>query len=418
MATDSEISLSAGTAKADITPDPAMINWVDKKPYHGVLDPISARTLILGDGTTAAVFICWDLIDAADDAVAQVRRAVREATGIPEAHILVAASHTHSAPRSPFTASGASPGYAERMKPIAEDPVYREWAGRIPAVCADIARNAQESMQPVTLAIGRANAGEWLFNRRPLDPHGNVVTTFTPKDPYSLPEGLRFRPLDPTLTVLNLQDAQGRTAATLFSVPCHAVSIYPHHQGVSADWPGPACDHIAAELGGAALFLQGCAGDIVPARRGEEARAQMARFFADRALAAAAQRHPLPAEPLQVASERVALPLTRQARADVKADTRAAEIQVIACGPLAIVALPGEPLNGLARDIQARSSFPHTLVAGYANGRGMGYVGLPGEKALGGYEARAGRGTEECGLFMVETAIRLLEELHADQAET
>jgi hypothetical protein len=141
----------------------------------------------------------------------------------------------------------------------------------------------------------------------------------------------------------------------------------------------------------------------------------MARFFADRALAAVGQRCPLPDAALGVTVGIIALPLTREARAGAGADTRPVEVQAISCGPFALVTLPGEPLNGLARAIQDRSPFPHTLVVGYANGRGIGYVGLVGEKARGGYEAGAGRGTEECGLFLIEAAVRLLGELYADQ---
>ena len=80
------------------------------------------------------------------------------------------------------------------------------------------------------------------------------------------------------------------------------------------------------------------------------------------------------------------------------------------CGPFGLAVIPGEPLNGLAREIQARSPLPHTLVIGYANGRGVSYVGLPGEKARGGYEAGAGQGTEEAGDFIVQTTLRLLSE--------
>lgn len=292
-----------------------------------------------------------------------------------------------------------------------EDPVFCDWSGRLPAICGKVAKAAQDRVQPVQLAIGRADAGEWLFNRRPLDAEGNAVTTFSPEDPKCLPNGLRFRLFDYTLTILTLQAPDGGTVASLFSVPCHAVSVYPHHQGISADWPGPACDHIAGELGGEALFLQGCAGDIVPPRRGLDARDEMARFFADRAVAAARQAGPIPSAPLQVTSFALSLPLTVKAREKEGRATREAEVQVIACGPLALVALPGEPLNGLAREIQRRSPLPHTLVVGYANGRGVGYVGLPGEKARGGYESRAGSGTDECGSFLIETAVRLIKEI-------
>lgn len=403
-------TLSAGAADTDITPDPAMTNWVDGRPYDGVLDSLSLRGLVLSDGTTECALICWDLIDATEECVRDVRQAVRAATDIPESHILVAASHTHSSPRSPYVASTFPGRKSERLRGILDDPVFKTWSSRLSGQCADVLKRAQDCRQPVTLNIGRANASEWLFNRRPLDSDGNVVTMFRPDDPNTLPDGLRFGPLDPTLTVLTLQSAHGTRVATLYSVPCHPVSIYPFHRGVSADWPGPANERISSVLGGETFFLQGCAGDIVPAARGEEARTEMAGFFAKRAIAAAENAHQLPSSPLKIATAVVGLPLVAKARGDAGADIRPVELQVVACGPFGLVVLPGEPLNGLARQIQARSPLPHTLVIGYANGRGVSYVGLPGEKARGGYEAGAGQGTEEAGDFLVQTALRLLSE--------
>ena len=403
-----EITLAAGAARTDITPDPAMTNWVDGRPYDGVLDPLTLRGLVLSDGNTEFALICWDLIDATEECVADVRRAVHGATGIPETHILVAASHTHSSPRSPFAASTFPGRRSERLRAILDDPVFQAWSRRLPEQCTDVLKRAQDRRQPVTLNIGRANVSEWLFNRRPLDPDGNVVTMFKPEDPHTLPDGLRFGSLDPTLTVLTLQNADNSNVATVYSAPCHPVSIYPYHRGVSADWPGPANERISKALGGESFFLQGCAGDIVPAARGEEARTEMARFFAERAISAARRSQRLPSSPLKVTTEVVGLPLVPEARKVAGADIRPVELQVIVCGPLGLAVLPGEPLNGLAREIQARSPLPHTLVIGYANGRGVSYVGLPGEKARGGYEAGAGQGTEEAGDFMVQTALRLL----------
>jgi neutral ceramidase len=281
----------------------------------------------------------------------------------------------------------------------------------LPGACADVARNAQGNLVGVTPKIGRADAGEWLFNRRPIDPTGMVISTLHPVNPKCLPDGLRFGKLDPVLTTLTFRDTEGATVATLFSVPCHSVSIYPFHRGISADWPGFACEHISKDLGGETLFLQGCAGDIVPGRRGEEARAEMARYFADRTISAVKVSYPISSGPMGITSGVVGLPLTPEARKDAGSDIRPVEIQVIAIGDFALVTLPGEPLNGLAAAIQERSPFPHTLVIGYTNGRGAGYVGLPGEKARGGYEAsHVGRGTDEAGEFMIETAVRLLKE--------
>jgi hypothetical protein len=65
----------------------------------------------------------------------------------------------------------------------------------------------------------------------------------------------------------------------------------------------------------------------------------------------------------------------------------------------------------LGAAIRASSPFPQTLVMGYSNGNGAHYVGMPGEKARGGYEAGvAGAGTDECGTLMIEAAVRLLRE--------
>lgn len=118
--------------------------------------------------------------------------------------------------------------------------------------------------------------------------------------------------------------------------------------------------------------------------------------------------------PLQIGRTIVDLPLTPEGKKRLRADTVAAEIQVIVCGPLTIVGLPGEPMTELGVAIRAASPFPQTLVLGYSNGNGAHYVGMPGEKARGGYETTvAGAGTDECGTLMVEAATRLLADVLA-----
>ena len=128
-----EVALSAGAARTDITPDPAMVNWVDGSPYDGVLDPLTLRGLVLSDGATEFALICWDLIDATEECVIDVRRAVHGATGIPEPHVLVAASHTHSSPRSPFVPSTFPGRKSERLREVFWTiPSSRPGAGACP----------------------------------------------------------------------------------------------------------------------------------------------------------------------------------------------------------------------------------------------------------------------------------------------
>jgi hypothetical protein len=409
-------SLQAGIAKADITPDPKMLNWTASapQPYGSVHDPLFARALVLSDGQAKLAIIVWDLLDARDFAVARIRAAINRGTGIPEDHIIISATHNHSGPKSEMGTDRALQREERTSRYVEQGPAYREWVDGLVGTCVDLVQKAGGSLQPATLSLGRAYVGEWLFNRRPIRPDQAVVSTLLPKDPYVLGDGLRFGVVDPTLTTLSVRSRDGKNICTLFHVPMHAVAVYSAYKGLSADWPGRVVDRIQQQTGSEAMFLQGCAGDIVPARRGFEAVEAMSALIAERAIAAQKVATPLATGPIRLSRARLGLPATPAAAIDLGTTTIAAEITVVNLGPLALVTLPGEPLQEIATTIRERSPFPHTIVLGYANGRGVGYVGLPGGKAKGGYEmSEVGAGTDEAGGFLVETAVRLLREQFA-----
>jgi len=403
-----------GAGRASLTPDPQMRNWVGGAPYEGVLDPLYARAVVLSDETNEVVLLTWDLVDAGEAAVERTRKLIEAELHIPADHILVNASHTHSAPWSPLFSTNLLPNARKTQLPVEAGPVYQSWSGLLLQRSLEAARQARANRRGATAGIARANVSEWLFSRRLRRPDGLAETIFEPSDPYTLPRGLQFGSMDPTLTLLAFKDQDGQSIATLFQLPCHSVTIYPYHKGISADWPGPVCAALNEKLGGETLFLQGCAGDIVPARRGVKERDAMSAFIAARAEAAARQSYPLKTSGLQIRGARIHLPLLPGAAKEFGQPALASEVQVISFGPLSIVALPGEPLIDVALHIQRRSPFPHTLVLGYSNGYGVEYVGIPGEKARGGYEMTdEGAGTDECGAILIETAVRLLQESFA-----
>lgn len=406
------VVLRAGVAAADITPGPEMLNWTltPPRPYGEVHDRLFARALVLADGRTKVAVLSWDTLDAREYAVRKVRAAIAAGTGVPGENVIVQASHNHSGPKSEMDlAERQLPREARASQPAQEGPGYRAWADRLIATSVDLVRRAESSLQPTTLSLARAYAGEWMFNRRPIRPDQTVTTTMLPKDPYILGEGLRFGPVDPTLTVLSLRRADGGRLGALFHVPIHAVSVYGAYKGVSADWPGRVTERVQQTLGAQATFLQGCAGDIVPARRGFEAVEAMSALLAERVAAADRVAAPIAPAALQVRRTIVDAPASDAAARALGRSTLACEIMVVTCGPLALVTLPGEPLQELSTAIQQRSPFPHTLVLGYANGRGVGYVGLPGGKAKGGYEmSEVGTGSDEAGRLLVEAAAGLL----------
>lgn len=420
-------ALRVGAAKADITPEPTVLNWVTGKPYGAVLDPLFVHALVFDDGATKVALLRWDLVDVSESARDEVRAAVGAALRMPGENIFVHASHTHSAPWAPVYRAGhrgieRDTWWAIRYMPAQNEfPPFKRWMAGLIAGSVEAAQRASASAQPASLAIGRVAVPEFLHNRRPRTPAWGLAdarpapvvnSAHADWNPEVLQGGASFGPMDRTLAIVAVRGLADQPIASLFHVACHSVSIYPSNPAISADWPGAASRAISAAFGGESLFLQGTSGDINPWRRGEAAVATMAEGLAAKAKAALRHAVKLTTAPLAVGRTQVELPLTPSGKKRLGADTVSAEIQAIVCGPLAIVGLPGEPMTELGMAIRARSPFPQTLVLGYANGNGAHYVGMPGEKARGGYEAgEAGAGTDECGTLMVEAANRVLSDL-------
>ncbi|MBI3871374.1 MAG: sialate O-acetylesterase [Verrucomicrobia bacterium] len=415
--TTADAAISVGAARAEISPSTQILNWVGHDPYPGVLDPVFARALVISDGESRAVVVTWDLTDTREGFVARVRKEIQKATGIPGDHVLINASHTHSAPWVPSEGDPLLSAEQKTLLRVEKGPGFLDWGNLVVAQTIRAVREADAAKRAVHLSIARAWAGDLVFNRRPVREDSRVETTFTPDRPYALPQAQRFGPMDPTLTILGWESEAEppRAVATLFSLPCHPVSIYPHDKRVSADWPGPVSARLAASLGGESLFAQGCAGDIVPIRRNLPARDRMSELIGDRALEAWSVRGRVQTGKLRVARVPVTLPLNEAGRRDMGRDAIASETQAISLGDLAIVALPGEPLTALNLEIQRRSPFPHTLVLGYSNGGGVQYVGPTGEKRRGGYEMGvAGSGEDRCGQILVDAAVGALQRLRAE----
>ncbi|MBW7892634.1 MAG: neutral/alkaline non-lysosomal ceramidase N-terminal domain-containing protein [Chitinophagaceae bacterium] len=421
-----ENQLLVGVARKNITPDKRIKNWVTGKPYTGVEDSIYVRALVLGDGQDKIVIINWSLVDAGESATDEVRKKISAELNIPAHHILVNASHNHSAPWTPVYQAGyrgkeRDTWWAIRyMPPQNDDPYFKAWMKFLINQTAAAAKEASQNLQPATLWIGRVNASRYMYNRRPRQPKWGLEESNVPKgygfshpdyNPDVLVGGAAFGPMDRTMTLLSFRDAHHNPIVSVFHLAVHAVSIYPYSEAISGDWPEEASKRIGETIGGEAVFLQGNAGDIVPWRRGRVAVTEMGAGLAE--LASAAYRFSAKLKPASLIATRsmVKLPLSERGKERTGLDSVNAEVQLITYGSLAIVTLPGEPLTGLGNAIRARSPFPQTLVLGYSNGNGVHYVSLPDEKPFGGYEVETGTsGTECAGRVLEEEAVRMLNE--------
>jgi len=235
--------LKAGVAKVDITPPVGVPMWgYELRDSTGTLDPLYARVLVLEVGDKRLALVTLDLGRCfGHDSLERLREAVRQSSGI--SYVLVVASHDHSGP-------------------VIQD-IYR--SGTPAWETADlkkIAKAIDEAHQhSVEARIGTGYGVAYIgHNRHRVNPDGTV--TWFEHNPTQIPTA----PVDPTVTVLRVDTADGRPLAVLVNYACHPVVFGPDNTQYSADYPGVMTRTVEQALGGQPLcfFLQGAAGDINP----------------------------------------------------------------------------------------------------------------------------------------------------------
>lgn len=95
------IELKAGAASVNITPQES--HFLFGYPFvermsTGIHDDLLSSALYLTDGKNEVLFISNDVIYVSKSSTARIREGISEKTGIRASNILVAATHTHSAP--------------------------------------------------------------------------------------------------------------------------------------------------------------------------------------------------------------------------------------------------------------------------------------------------------------------------------
>src|SRR3990172_1484681 len=100
-AVSAEKVFRAGACSLDITPKefPAIVSGSFlERTADGVNDPLHARAVVLDDGTTRLAIVVVDTPLMPRDLLEHAKEMARQTTGTPTDHMLIAATHTHSAP--------------------------------------------------------------------------------------------------------------------------------------------------------------------------------------------------------------------------------------------------------------------------------------------------------------------------------
>jgi len=427
--------LQAGAATSNITPRIGgdIVGGFAPSPSKHVHDELHARCLVLADGDTKVALVVCDLLGFHRKVSDEARALIEKQSGIPASHVLISATHTHSA-QSALT--------DDRMK---FDQKLDEYQTFLVRRIADGVLRAVNNLRPAELGVGTVEAPEHVFNRRwymrpgtmPPNPFGtsDLVKMNPPGGSPNLVEPAG--PTDPTVSFISVRDKEGRTIGIYAAYSLHYVGhVGPAH--VSADYFGMFCDRVEKTLGvdaqdppPVALLANGTSGDInnnnfrTP-RPGKKPYEQM-RFVADDvakkvigslsnisyrsevALDARYReleinlRHPTSEElawakkTLEEKDPEALRNRTNLSKIYAERTMKLAEypekgnmpIQVVQIGDVCIGSLPCEVFCEIGLEFKRRSQSKPAFMVSIAHGY-FGYLPTPRQHELGGYETWIG----------------------------
>jgi len=431
--------LRVGAAATVITPPEGtpLAGYYSLRGTKTVLDDIYSKAVVLEVGDTKAALVVCDLISLPRHVVTEARRQIEAATGIPGAHVMISATHTHTGPVL------ARESALDELVGATSD-LGRRYTEKLPELIARSVAEANRKLAPARASAALGKEDGLSFNRRYLMKDGSVSWNPAKRNPEIVrPAG----PIDPDVGVVYFDTPKNAPVATYVNFAMHPDTV--GGEGVSADYPGVLAKLLAAYRGSDMLtvFANGCCGNInhrdiswLDPQKGPTEASRIGTLLAASVLRTTPQLKPLPADALRIKSEIVQLPLAPITDADVAAandvvkrvkepatkfldkvqafkvlDVAArngkpweVEVQVIALGDqLVWVSLPGEIFVELGLAIKKGSPYSHTLIAELANGS-VGYIPDKPAYPQGNYEVVSSRCAAGSGELLVETALRLL----------
>ena len=161
--------LKIGASAVKITPPlgvPLAGQYFDRGAT-AVHDDLYAKALVIEkEGIKVAIVTC-DLVDIGTDLVPEVRLLAKQSTGIPEDHIMISATHSHTGPVVP------SPGNINSSQgPIPE--LLTGYISKLPALICKSIVQANANMKPALISCGMGHEETISFNRRFFMTDGTV----------------------------------------------------------------------------------------------------------------------------------------------------------------------------------------------------------------------------------------------------
>lgn len=448
--------LQAGYAKVDCPPPLgiALEGYYVSRRAEGFLDAIGAAALALTCGGETVLILSADLCFFPTPLASLCRREVEKATGVPESHVFLTATHSHTAPAVSAPLSGDG-----------EDDAIREYRAFLVSRLAEAACLALADRKPAKMGFATATAPDRVaYIRRYRMKDGSTYTCPPIDDPDIVgPIG----ELDQRVHVLRFA-RQEAADIVLVNYGVHADTV--NGSLLSADWPWWMEKTLDLALDGVkSMFLPGAQGDVGSTNvhpsggdmndteisfDNEMKSPGMARFIG-RALAGSVLQvydkvcftdvdsiavvHKTVTVPANV-PDPAELPLARKYKAlheaglDDEIPYKAMQLTTVVAealrmceyangpytfdlslmgvrlGNIALVGLPGEPFTEVGVKIKDTEGFDGILPCGLTNGY-EGYFPVKSAFDEGGYEAKTSRYRSGVAEAVTDCAKAVLSEL-------
>ncbi len=407
--------LRVATFQVDVTPPlgSPLCCAAGVEPASKIVDPLSARGLILLGPPQPIVLVAVDWEGIANVGWDEWRRAIAGAVGTDIEHVSVHTLHQHDAP-------GYDPSAERALDPRGlgaklYDPAFMRDA--IARVAAAAHAAAQKPQTVTSLGLGKAKVMQVASNRRVLGPDGKVkyVRFSSCKIPEAreAPEGV----IDPYVRSVSFWNGN-RPLVSITYYATHPQSYYGQG-GVSADFVGMARTLREGELPGVAhIHFNGASGNVAAGKYNDgapEMRPVLARRLADGMKAAweSTVKTPIQASDVGWRVLPVALPPSMAIRDEARlarviedgaqpmrlrlatgrdlgfeklcAGGRKIPLFLLTLGQARVMHMPGELF--VEYQLAAQDMAPGSFVAMAAYGDyGPGYIGTRVAYSQGGYE--------------------------------
>lgn len=361
-----------------------------------VLDPICATCIALTQGEETVLLYTQDLLWANPEWTAEIRSRLHEEAGVPEKHIFISATHTHSAPDIYNT-----------------DPAILNYRPRYVEALVKAGLRALEDRAPSTLYGGKTRTEGMNYTRHYRLANGTIAgSNFG--DFSAAPMVDHVRDSDPEMLVVKVA-REGKPDILLVNWQAHQCKTGGgKKKNISADFIGYTRTEAEAQTGMLFAYFNGAIGDVgadsrIPAEKTGLDYVQYGQKLAHVAISALPGLEPIRGDGIRVFGTvetfpfnhedeelaEKALPLVQQwqktndtpaahkmarehgfvsiyhANATIRRRNRPAtgtmELNAFSVGDLAFVTSPCEMFSAQGEYIKANSPFPMTFVCGCAN---------------------------------------------------